>query len=133
MRPGCVLTFGAPPDLFDPGLASQSRSHACPFPPAFALLWFRVSSVTCASSCTKEYYDDLASRTLLRTTSQRVFGCRSSQYGASTTTRPRRRGSSIVSVLPVGLAIGKYIHKFHQCDLCMTEIVLARPVLWLES
>ena len=109
---------GRPLDLSIQGLASQSRSHACPFPPAFALLWFRVSSVTCASSCIKEYYDDLASRTLLRTTSQRVFGCRSSQYGASTTTRPRRRGSSIVSVLPVGLAIGKYIHKFHQCDLC---------------
>ena len=53
--------------------------------------------------------------------------------GHQTTIRPRRRGSSIVSVLPVGLAIGKYIHKFHQCDLCMTEIVLARPVLWLES
>ena len=34
---------------------------------------------------------------------------------------------------PLGLAIGKYIHKFHQCDLCMTEIVLARPVLWLEK
>lgn len=112
------LLSGRPLDLSIQGLASQSRSHACPFPPAFALLWFRVSSVTCASSCTKEYYDDLASRTLLRTTSQRVFGCRSSQYGASTTTRPRRRGSSIVSVLPVGLAIGKYIHKFHQCDLC---------------
>lgn len=45
------------------------------------------------------------------------FWQRELPYGASTSARPRRCGSSIVSVLPVGLAIGKYIHKFHQCDL----------------
>ena len=48
---------------------------------------------------------------------QQVLCCGSSQYGASTSTRLCRCGSSNVSVLPLGLAIGKYIHIFLQCDL----------------